>query len=113
MRKDQKGKRYQALGRELLLSEWAALPVCVVSHSALKGRVRRGWDLIEAMTTPEMVPKVKVKVKKWGRTVGRNPRPPFREPRLMDMQEGIKQCRTKIEDKQVEMPRGDPELWPY
>ena len=39
-------------GRTMVLEDWARDPICVVTASALSGRYKRGWDFLEAMTTP-------------------------------------------------------------
>lgn len=35
-----------------ILSEWAADPRCLVKYHTLYARIKKGWELLEAMTTP-------------------------------------------------------------
>ena len=45
-------RRYEAFGETKLLIEWSEDTRCRVPYRVLDTRIRKGWDLLKALTTP-------------------------------------------------------------
>jgi hypothetical protein len=51
-RSNSTSKKYEAFGLKLTLSQWQEDPRVVVSVSIFHGRLKKGWDIHRALTTP-------------------------------------------------------------